>query len=147
MNVLTNDTLASAMIRCLEKKRYKVCVLFSHRQDLREFASALSQEVKDMPGVLGVTCGTNSGRVVFENGSGIELLPFSESIRGVKCHDVLWDSLLDERPPDDFRNIVPYLVIRYHEDAIPKMPRLKGEWYMETETPELDKFLLGLVAR
>lgn len=98
MEVLSVQSFADALTRCHDNQHYRVCVAFHSTvtyipfiNDLRRCYSATS-----IPGVETVNVRNNDARIMFKNGSCVEMFIVNESQRGRRCNEILYDELFDE---------------------------------------------------
>lgn len=94
MNILSGESLSETLIRCFEKPKYSVGVIFNNRVRLEEFLSELWDQT------MGVICSKNTIR--FNNGSFIKAIIGNDPyIKGDRFNELLFDDCTpgeSERP-------------------------------------------------
>lgn len=149
MQVLDWQSLMEAMVKCHDNPRYKVEVFINSCQDLQDIIRELISVNHSTPiqGVEQITSDRYSGRVLFKNGSIIEFIfPESQFYSGVRCHDVLWDEVLQEMYPSEISQIAYSMIIKYHGKPSPVFRKPK-DWTDDVETEEIDEFLSSFAIR
>ena len=102
MEVLNNNSLCEALVRCNDNKNYKAIIAFENLENASDFASELSElhKTAHIPGVDKVLVSKHysiPSRINFKNGSRIEVITMDESnIRGGrKCNEVIYEDRID----------------------------------------------------
>lgn len=135
MEVLNTNSFCEALVRCYDNPHYKACVVFSSTVTYIPFLNELHRcySTTSIPGVATVDFRNDNSRIMFHNGSCVEMFVLRENQHGRRCNEMLYDDVIDV---DARRYILGPMLVPYRnlkdssEDAF-------------DEAEELDEFLNG----
>lgn len=135
MEALSVQSFADALTRCHDNQHYKVCVVFGSTVTYIPFLNELHRcySTTSIPGVATVDFRNDNSRIMFHNGSCVEMFVLRENQRGRKCNEMLYDDGLDV---DARRYILGPMLVPYRN-----LKDSSEDQFDETE--ELDEFLNG----
>lgn len=135
MEALSVQSFADALTRCHDNQHYKVCVVFGSTVTYIPFLNELHRcySTTSIPGVTTVDAREDSARIIFHNGSCVEMFVLRENHRGRRCNEMLYDDGLDV---DAHRDILCHMLVPYRN------LKDSGEDTFD-EAEELDEFLNG----
>lgn len=135
MEALSVQSFADALTRCHDNQHYKVCVVFGSTVTYIPFINELRRcySTTSIPGVTTVDVRNDNARVMFHNGSRVEMFVLRENQRGRRCHEMLYDDGLDM---DAHRGILCHMLVPYRN-----LKDSSEDQFDEAE--ELDEFLNG----
>lgn len=139
MKELTETSLAATMTRCNSCERYDAIIVFRTKRAADNFLGEIAAyHLKTpLPGVADIYASHNMSQINFTNGSRLEVVGISESLRGRKCNEVLYESAVaDQRI---FLDVVRHL-------EVPYKTYINGVWeadekYELHQSEELNGFL------
>lgn len=142
MELLSAQSFSEAMMRCYDNQRYKVGIAFCSTVTYLPFVNELGSEYRDtkIPGVYRVEVRTDGGRILFENGSCIDMFIARENQRGRKCNEILYDGSIEEEVVNTTLRpmLVTYKNLRHYDD------RMYSRGFVDDyadESDELDDFI------
>lgn len=142
MEALSVQSFADALTRCHDNQHYKVCVVFESTVTYIPFINELRRcysgnyshkSTTSIPGVTTVDVRNDNARIMFHNGSCVEMFVFRENQRGRRCNEMLYDDGLDV---DARREILSHMLVPYRN-----LKDSSEDQFDEAE--ELDEFLNG----
>ena len=135
MEALSVQSFADALTRCHDNQHYKVCVVFGSTVTYIPFLNELHRcySTTSIPGVTAVDARADSTRIMFHNGSCVEMFVLLENQRGRRCNEMLYDDGLDV---DAHRDILGRMLVPYRN-----LKDSSEDTFDEAE--ELDEFLNG----
>ncbi len=135
MELLSAQSFSEAMTRCYNNRRYKVGVAFSSTVTYLPFVNELGREYRDtkIPGVDRVEITSRGGRLLFENGSCVDMFIARESERGRKCNEILYDANIEE---DILNNVLRCMLVTYFN-----LKDYENKDFCVEENDELDDFI------
>lgn len=135
MEVLSVQSFCDALTRCHDNQHYNVCIAFHSTVTYIPFINELRRcySGTSIPGVETVDIRNNNARIMFENGSCVEMFIVNESQRGRRCNEMLCDGLFNE---DIQRTVLSRILVPY------KNLKDSTEEYFD-DSEELDEFLHG----
>lgn len=135
MEVLNTNSFCEALVRCYDNQHYKVCVVFGSTVTYIPFINELHRcySTTSIPGVTTVDAREDSARIIFHNGSCVEMFVLRENHRGRRCNEMLYDDGLDV---DAHRDILCHMLVPYRN-----LKDSSEDPFDEAE--ELDEFLNG----
>lgn len=135
MEALSVQSFADALTRCHDNQHYKVCVVFGSTVTYIPFINELRRcySTTSIPGVTTVDVRNDNARIMFHNGSCVEMFVLRENQRGRRCNEMLYDDGLDV---DAHRNILGHMLVPYRN-----LKDSSEDPFDEAE--ELDEFLNG----
>jgi len=146
---LTIDSFMDALDSCYLLAHHKVIIFLDGLSALHEFSEAI-QRAGEMPDVLRFHSCHDSMTLLFENGSSICAYPFiNESIRGSRCHEILYDPAIHNF--GDYDAFLRHMIVKrnVNKDLIKKLSmeanQITGAYEQDAgdDLPELDEFLDG----
>lgn len=102
MDVLSAQSLADAFTRCYENRHYKVCVAFDSTVTYIPFINELNKcyntdtWTPSIPGVVDVKCSNFETRILFYNGSIVEIFVLRENVRAKRCNEIIYDDNIND---------------------------------------------------
>lgn len=135
MEALSIQSFADALTRCHDNQHYKVCVVFGSTVTYIPFINELRRcySTTSIPGVTTVDVRNDNARIMFQNGSCVEMFVLLENQRGKRCNEMLYDDGLDV---DARREILSHMLVPYRN-----LKDSSEDQFDEAE--ELDEFLNG----
>ena len=135
MEALSVQSFADALTRCHDNQHYKVCVVFESTVTYIPFINELRRcySTTSIPGVATVDVRNDNARIMFLNGSCVELFVLRENQRGRRCNEMLYDDGLNV---DANRDILAHMLVPYRN-----LKDSSEDVFDEAE--ELDEFLNG----
>lgn len=135
MEALSIQSFADALTRCHDNQHYKVCVVFGSTVTYIPFINELRRcySTTSIPGVTAVDVRNDNARIMFQNGSCVEMFVLLENQRGRRCNEMLYDDRLDV---DARREILSHMLVPYRN-----LKDNSEDQFDEAE--ELDEFLNG----
>ena len=135
MEALSVQSFADALTRCHDNQHYKVCVVFESTVTYIPFINELRRcySTTSIPGVTTVDVKNDNARIMFHNGSCVEMFVLRENQHGRRCNEMLYDDGLDV---DARREILSPMLVPYRN-----LKDSSEDQFDETE--ELDEFLNG----
>lgn len=135
MEALSIQSFADALTRCHNNQHYKVCVVFGSTVTYIPFINELRRcySTTSIPGVTTVDVRNDNARIMFQNGSCVEMFVLLENQRGRRCNEMLYDDRLDV---DARREILSHMLVPYRN-----LKDSSEDKFDEAE--ELDEFLNG----
>lgn len=135
MEALSVQSFTDALTRCHDNQYYKVCVVFESTVTYITFINELRRcySTTSIPGVTTVDVRNDNARIMFYNGSCVEMFVLRENQRGRRCNEMLYDDGLDV---DANRDILGHMLVPYRN-----LKDSSEDVFDEAE--ELDEFLNG----
>lgn len=136
MKVLNTQSLCEAMTRCYENQRYKTCVAFVSSLSFIPFVDELKACAvkKTIPGVAKIQCTHFNARMMFVNGSCVEVFIVTPNVRGKRCNELLYEKGLSE---EIINSVLQPMLVTYR-DVQNGAVECAGD---EDGMDELDEFL------
>lgn len=125
MEILSSQSFAGALTRCHDNQHYKVCIVFGSTVTYIPFLNELRQcySTTAIPGVEKVDVRDDSGRILFQNGSCVDMFVLRENQRGRRCNEILYDDALDI---DRFAWILTPMLVPYRNLKDNRAARVGG---------------------
>ena len=135
MEALSVQSFADAFTRCHDNQHYKVCVVFESTVTYIPFINELCRcyPTALIPDVTTVDVRNDNARIMFHNGSCVEMFVLRENQYGRRCNEMLYDDGLDV---DARRDILGPMLVPYRN-----LKDSSEDVFDEAE--ELDEFLNG----
>lgn len=135
MEALSIQSFADALTRCHDNHHYMVCVVFGSTVTYIPFINELRRRCSttSIPGVAAVYVRNDNARIMFLNGSCVDMFVLNESQHGRRCHEMLYDDGLNV---DANRYILAPMLVPYRN-----LKDSSEDVFDEAE--ELDEFLNG----
>ncbi len=135
MEALSAQSFTDALTRCHDNQHYKVCVVFESTVTYIPFINELRRcySTTSIPGVTTVDVRNDNARIMFYNGSCVEMFVLRENQRGRRCNEMLYDDGLDVHA---HRDILGHMLVPYRN-----LKDSSEDVFDEAE--ELDEFLNG----
>lgn len=121
MEALSVQSFADALTRCHDNQHYKVCVVFGSTVTYIPFINELRRCycATSIPGVETVDIRNDSTRIMFQNGSCVDMFVIRENQRGRRCNEMLYENGLDIETYHDVLSpmLVPYRNLKESTEA------------------------------
>ena len=137
MNTLDANTLSKAVRKCYDYPNYNIGCIFKSVGRKMDFLHVMHKQILrgNVPGVEMFTEAFKGNTSIrFQNGSKIETVLCSDTLRGRRYYEILLDFMPTQNQTEYLQTIiVPYM---YNEDTD-----------IEDDASELDEFLNGFTVR